>query len=318
MDATTDRAGSQTHTRRPRVIVGVDGSPDSIAALRAGEWAAAARGGTLVATTAFGVPMVVPRAPVVIPDLHDAAITVQRDALVDAFDHRCVVPVHSLIRAGTAAGVLVEESRDADLLIVGSRGHGGFAGLLIGSVSMACSMHAACPVLVMHTGDAVPREKQEPAPRVVVGVGGGPGASTVLRAAAAAAEEMDAELLAVTAWQDTAMYADTFVDLRDEMRDGAQRNLDERIAETFPSGRPPRLRTEVREGAPAGVLVAESGSADLVVVGRSGRNELAGVLLGSVGLPVAEHAKCPVLVVPVLKVARRREHAGDGLVVAAV
>ena len=72
-------------------------------------------------------------------------------AITQAFG--ALPPDHLIYRTveGPAARVLIEESEDAYMLIVGSRGHGGFLGLLLGSVSAACAGHARCPVLVMHS-----------------------------------------------------------------------------------------------------------------------------------------------------------------------
>ena len=62
------------------------------------------------------------------------------------------VPVRPLVTEGVAAEVLLHEAKGADLLVVGSRGHGGFASALLGSVSMYCVLHAHCPVLVLRDG----------------------------------------------------------------------------------------------------------------------------------------------------------------------
>ena len=298
--------------RGPHVVVGVDGSPDSIAALRAGERAAEARGGTLVAVSAWSVPTVVLQAPSVFPDLEDAAVAVLHHAIEAAFHGRCSVPIDTVVQLGGAAPILLEQSRDAILLVVGSRGHGGFTGLLLGSVSMACAMHAACPVLVLHDGPVHAPGAPRRARRVVVGVGGSADASRVLRVAAVAAATMDAELVAVAAWEGATMFPDAIGDFRAEFVAHAQRDLDQEIERAFADGRPPRLTRALRQGQAASVLLQESARADLVVVGRSGHSALAGMVLGSVALPVAEHAKSPVLIVPA-EAPRRRKPLPDGL-----
>jgi nucleotide-binding universal stress UspA family protein len=300
---------------RPRILVGVDGSPDSIAALKVAVWAAAARGGTVMALNAWAAPLGYASNPLVLPELRREAEKVLQDALHDALGARPLVEVHSIVTPETPAAALVVASEGAELLVVGSRGHGGFGGLLIGSISMACTMHAHCPVLVVHTGAALSEAGEaRSGARVVVGVGHGLASVQLLRTAALAADELDAELLAITAWGYPGKERDGRPDLRAGTRANAERRLEQEVAAAFLDGGPSKLRTEVREGTPAAVLVDASRTADLVVVGRMGHSQWAGVMRGSVSLPVAEHAECPVLVIPGVRdpaweAAHRREVA---------
>jgi nucleotide-binding universal stress UspA family protein len=134
-----------------QIVVGLDGSELSIAALR---WAideARLRNAEVVALCAWEFPRAM--SPVTMftvqpePFRADAEATVER-ALAGA--NPGSVPVISKIVEGSAAIRLVEASADADLIVVGSRGRGGFAGLLLGSVSQHLAVHARCPVLVYH------------------------------------------------------------------------------------------------------------------------------------------------------------------------
>lgn len=133
-----------------RVVVGVDGSASSVAALR---WAARVGGALGLGIDAvcswqypasFGMSGGLdgwdPTA--------DARTTLE-EALTTAFGHEHPAGLHSRVTQGQAAQVLLAASRGAELLVVGSRGHGGFAGLLLGSVSTQCAAHAPCPVVVV-------------------------------------------------------------------------------------------------------------------------------------------------------------------------
>ena len=284
----------------PRIVVGVDGSPDSVAALRIGAAIAALRGGSIVALAAWGGALVTPHAASIIEDLRGAAIALLERTVTTAFAGHPSVAVAQVALPGSAAAALIDESDGADLLVVGSRGHGGFSGLLLGSVSMACLLHGACPVLVVHPGDPVLSERIGGAHRrVVVGIGGADEDGSVLRAADRLAADLDADLLAVSAWEDGIAYPDVTSDLGDGPRAAAGAALEAGIRSAFGAGSPARLRAEVRQGRPSTVLIEESHRSDLLVVARNGRGLFASALLGSVCVMVAEHAACPVLVVPV-------------------
>jgi nucleotide-binding universal stress UspA family protein len=85
-----------------------------------------------------------------IKELRDAAEAALKETLRESIPETETVEIERHVVEGRAAAVLVDESRDADLLVVGSRGHGGFAGLVLGSVSQQCAHHAACPVVIVH------------------------------------------------------------------------------------------------------------------------------------------------------------------------
>jgi nucleotide-binding universal stress UspA family protein len=132
-----------------RVVVGVDGSESSIDALR---WAGNLCRGTsaeLDVVTCWHLPTYtgIGELPAEWDPADDAAQTLAI-AVKAAFGDEPPTGLKAMVRQGHPAQVLVEESDDADVLVVGTRGHGGFVGLLLGSVSAYCAEHAACPVMV--------------------------------------------------------------------------------------------------------------------------------------------------------------------------
>ncbi len=139
--------------RSGRVVVGLDGSDASIDALRRGYVVAKALHTTLTAVTVWRYPAAYGSydtdwSP------EDDAHKVQAGAIQAVFAADPPSWFDARVVEGIPAEALINESRGAEMLIVGSRGHGGFAGLLLGSVSSAVAEHAQCPVLVMHTSES--------------------------------------------------------------------------------------------------------------------------------------------------------------------
>jgi len=151
----TENAGG----RRPRVLVGVDGSAPARAALEFAAGEARMRDAVLVAVMAVQLPdyaWIDPygtRRPEE-DTLQRARERLDRTLAAVNTDGLLLDPVVTAVPAPQA---LVDRSADCDLLVVGSRGHGGFRGLVMGSVSMQCVLHAHCPVTVVH---AAPRPEQ--------------------------------------------------------------------------------------------------------------------------------------------------------------
>jgi nucleotide-binding universal stress UspA family protein len=138
--------------RKPIVVVGVDGSTGSVAAIRWAARYAAAVGAELRAVLAWQAPIVVGRpAELAGIDYEAAAWRTLRGALCIGLPDRCQLDVDEEVVHGDATRVLLKAARQADLLVVGGSGHGEFAGLLLGSVSLSCVTQAHCPVVVVRT-----------------------------------------------------------------------------------------------------------------------------------------------------------------------
>ena len=138
-----------------KIVVGIDGSDASKDALRWAVEDARARGAEVVALHAYEVTVpttdAVPTAPVDLPGLlaevHDDAQQFVKEVVSEVVGNSVGVDVAPIAVEDAPAKALLDASRDADLLVVGSHGHG-LSGLLLGSVSLECAQHAACPVLI--------------------------------------------------------------------------------------------------------------------------------------------------------------------------
>lgn len=139
----TERSGSGT------VVVAVDGSPASLEALRHGHRMATLLGDELLAVTAWRPfrRLVLPP-----PTIHpqETAEQLLSASMAEAFRGGVLPPIRTMTVEGDPAESLVKISRDADLLVIGSRGHSGLVGTVLGSVSAHCAAHAHCSVLVVH------------------------------------------------------------------------------------------------------------------------------------------------------------------------
>jgi len=140
------------------IVVGVDHSEGAKAALRFAFEEAKLRQSTLRVVHAWhygyigatGLEGAYPPVGGDIKELRDVAETALEETLRESIPETDSVEIERRVVEGRPAAVLVNESQGADLLVVGSRGHGGFSGLLLGSVSQQCAHHAACPVAIVH------------------------------------------------------------------------------------------------------------------------------------------------------------------------
>ncbi|SBT38534.1 universal stress protein [Micromonospora auratinigra] len=276
------------------VVVGVDGSPSSLTAAEHAARAAVARSRPLrlvhgyLHPLGYGVPLNPYDLGVPAPTGESRAMLERVAAELTGRHPTLEVAVRQV--AGGPAATLVEESRHADLVVVGSRGVGGFAGLLLGSVSAQVAQHGHCPVLVVRPAEQ-PIPVQAP---VLVGVDGSAPADVAVRLAAEEAVRRDATL--VLAHVHRAVPGGT--DPHDAAGPAESAELLAGVAARVRAAHPVLTVAErpVPGDSPEQALIAASGEAVLVVVGSRGRGGFAGLLLGSVSQALVQHAHCPVLV----------------------
>lgn len=291
------------------IVVGVDGSWCS---KRAVEWAAreaAMRNMPLrivhVAYPAMGAWSGWGVSPAPLPDdvgqtqedqarkLIDDAIVIV-DATIEGNDR---LQVSSEILWSSPAPTLVDLTKEAQMMVVGCRGQGALARVLLGSVSTTLVHHAHCPVVVIH--DDAPRPGGFAQAPVLVGMDGSPASELATAIAFDEASWRGVDLVALHAWSDAGWL--DFPEMEwSAIKATAEETLAERLAgwrERYPDV---SVRRVVVYSYPARHLLEESKSAQLAVVGSRGRGGFAGMLLGSVSCAVVHGAHVPVIV------ARRR------------
>jgi nucleotide-binding universal stress UspA family protein len=279
------------------IVVGVDSSPDSD---RAVIWALG-----LAERTHQPVHFVhvQPSPPAFVTGDHSqelweqAGRTVLDTALAEAEQvHGVPVSAQNVIDTGEAtAEALVRISTGAAMLVLGARGHGGFSGLLMGSVSQHAARHATCPVV------AVRAQSDPRADRVVIGVDDSDGAQDALAVGFDVASHRRVGVTAVLAAHAPSLYGRGagFLPMRSNVIDqlGEQQQLLARLLAPWQQKYPSvDVVPEVGPGHPGEVLANASERAALVVVGSRGRRAFAGMMLGSVSQEVLHLARCPVVI----------------------
>ena len=283
------------------VVVGVDGSGS---AYRAVEWAAAEaarRGVELRLVRAFS--WTTSERPIRdggrVAQYRDELLKIARGQVARAAriaaDVRPEVETTTQVAIGAPIEVLGSEARRAQLLVLGDRGLGGLAGLLLGSVAVGLAAHGACPVVIVRGERGGAGNAESP---VVVGIDDSSISEAALAFAFDAAAARGVGLVVVHAWSPTAID-DALAPVMDW--DAATAEEDAVLAERLAGWeqKHPEVavrRTVVRDGA-VRALVAASREAQLVVVGSRGRGNATGLLLGSISHAVLHASHCPVAIV---------------------
>lgn len=317
-ETTTGNINFTPEARTLGVVVGFDGSDHAQGALHYAARSAQRRGSVLTVVTSFTIAPQVYTTLAAVPRIPDEQLKQQatKETLDQARELLKDYPgeVAYLAEEGDAAGVLVEKSQDAQQVVVGARGRGGFLGLLLGSVASALPAHSHSPTVIVPgnyddgagAGAAhfAPTESSEP---VSVGIDGSAQSRVALLHAAEAAAERGAQLqvLMVLPPLDGALLwypelTGRVADATEQRRAELQETVDAEAA--WVKGHFPDLDVAaiVEPGDPITVLRKKSRAAQLSVVGTRGRGGFSSAMLGSVSRGLLVRAEGPVMVVPQL------------------
>ncbi len=289
---TTDRFGA---------VVGIDGSPGSNAAL---EWAIARvdRIGPIRPVYAWDYPAAVwlpaPFSATAVPPADQMQTAAEEAAMACEVMLADVLHHPPVVKRGEAASILLEEAKDARVLVVGTRGHGPITDALLGSVGRRLADRAEVPLVIVphHEGSPPP----SPAERIVVGVDGSDHSQAALTWAIGMAGEND-EVVAVTTWS-TPIPIGMDVPRFDvtALRADAQRIVDEAADKACAEAgvEPTRVIRHITEGDPRWVFKEMEKEAGLLVLGARGHTGLSHLVLGSTTTSLIHSPTCPVAVVP--------------------
>ncbi|MDT5068613.1 MAG: hypothetical protein QOK02_4768 [Mycobacterium sp.] len=284
---------------RSGILVGVDGSAESDAAIRWATHDAVMR--HVDVTLTHVVPPVAASWPTgpVYADITEWQRSNARHVLEQALktlqatvSESLLPDVHTETLNSSVVSTLVRASEDKQMIVVGSRGSGALGRLLLGSISTGLLHHASCPVAIIRPE---PESSDSDAP-VLLGIDGSPASEAATTLAFDEASRRGVDLVALHAWSDVAVFPILGMDWHEYESQGHE-ILSERLAgwqEQYPDV---HVQRRLVCDQPARWLTRESEHAQLVVVGSRGHGGFASTWLGSVSNAVAQSANIPVLVV---------------------